>query len=78
MSDKNDNVVEWGGITRHDLSAERLLQKALETGLDEVVILGFDNDGNEYFASSKADGANVLWHLKRAEFKLLKYADDDM
>lgn len=69
-----NNVVDFTGVTRLDLDPDRILKNA--TGyLSEVVILGFTKDGEEYFASSKASGADVLWHLERAKKKLLEMVD---
>ncbi len=68
-------VVDLPVITTLDLDPDRLLEKA-KGRLTEVVILGFNEDGSEYFASSKADGGAVLWHLERAKHKLIQQADD--
>lgn len=64
-------------ITSLDLPPERMLTAALAANLKEVVILGYDKDGQEYFASSIADGGDVLWHLERAKLKLLKMPDGE-
>lgn len=69
-------IHEFRGITKLDLPVERLLNRALEADLTEVVILGFDKDGEEFFASSKSDGGAVLWHLHRAIHKLMTMPDD--
>ena len=63
-------VVDFGGITKLDLSPERVLAMA-EGHLEGVVILGYDKDGEEYFASSYADGGEVLWLLERCKIRLL-------
>ncbi len=73
MSD--DNVVEFGGITKVDLDPDRLLQKAIGR-LSEVVILGFDKDNNEWFASSKADVGDIIYHLERAKHRLMNIIDE--
>lgn len=70
-----DNVIEWNGITRLDLPPERVIAKALEAGLVNVVILGHTEDGQEYFASSLADGGDVLWLLERCKKLLLDVPD---
>lgn len=77
MSDENDNVVPWGGVTKLDLDPTKVCQAAADAGLQGVVICGYDADGNEYFASSYADGGDVLWHLQRASLKILRYGDAD-
>ena len=69
------NVVAFNGITSLNLNPDRVLQGALEAGLTEVVIIGFDADGEEYFATSLADGGDLLWHLERTKLKLLRTAD---
>ena len=63
--------------TTHDLPAERVLQAALDRGLTDVVILGYDADGQEYFASSIADGANVVWLMERCKLMLLQVGAPD-
>ena len=65
-----NNVIEWDGITSLDLPAERILRRALEAGLDKVVIVGRTEDGHEYFISSMADAADCAWHLQRGIWQL--------
>jgi hypothetical protein len=72
------NVVPWNGITKLDCDPQRVIQAALDAGLKHVVILGFDRTGEEYFSSSYADGAAVVWHCERAKFKLMVVADAAM
>lgn len=67
----SDNVVNLNVVTRLDLPPERILNAALEADLSEVVIIGRDQDGNEYFASSIADGADVVWLAQRMTLKLV-------
>jgi hypothetical protein len=70
-------VVELDVLTHLDLPVDRILKAALEKGLAEVVIIGFDDDGEFYFAASKADGGDVLWLLELAKKKLLEVGDND-
>lgn len=65
------DIVEFDGFTKLDIPAERVLRKALEQGLESAVIIGYDRDGDEYFAASIADGGTVLWLLERCKAKLL-------
>jgi len=69
-------VVNLETITRLDLPAERILQAALAAGLESAVVIGYDADGDEYFASSLADGGHVLWLLERAKLRLLRTVDE--
>jgi hypothetical protein len=68
-------VVEFNGITRLDIDPQKVLGRALTAELDGVVILAYDKDGEEYFASSYADGGLVLWLMERCKQKLLKVGE---
>jgi hypothetical protein len=68
-------VINFPGPTRLDLDPDSVLQVAVGE-MSEVVICGFDKDGNQYFASSVADGGNALWHLERAKWALMKKVDE--
>lgn len=66
-------ILDFTGITTLDLDPDRVLAQA--TGkLQGVVVLGFDKDGDFHFASSYADGGDVLWLLEVAKKKLLEIA----
>lgn len=70
------NVIDLPVITNLDLDPQRVLTKALDAGLTGgVVILGYDKDGDEYFASSISDGSSVLWLMERLKMKLLNVPD---
>lgn len=68
-------VLNWRGITRLDLDPDKVLKRAIGE-VTEVVILGYDQEGEFYFASSIADGGSVLWHLEKAKMHLLKVGED--
>ena len=70
-------VIPLGCVTRLDLPPERVLQSAMEAGMRGVVILGYDKDDNEYFASTYADGGTVVWLLERCKKALLAAGDDE-
>ena len=67
-------VVLFSGITRLDLPPDRILEEAIGK-LEGVVILGYEKDGNEYFASSYADGGLVNWLLDRCKQQLIRMAE---
>lgn len=69
------NVVDLPLITKLDSDPHRVLTKAIEQGMTDVIVIGYDSEGVEYFASSMADGGRALWHLERAKLKLLREAD---
>ena len=64
-------VILFTGITKLDLPPDRILEKNIGTGLEGVVIMGYDKDGQEVFASSYADGGVVLWLIERLKQRLL-------
>ena len=64
-------VVLMGGVTRLDLPPERVLEAAITVGLTDAIVIGWDKEGELYFASSIAGGADVLWLLEKAKKELL-------
>jgi hypothetical protein len=60
-------IIKFTGITKLDLPVDTVLDAAKET-LDGVVIM----DGEEYFASTYADGSTVLWLAERMKKMLLE------
>lgn len=64
------DVVNIGGITRLDLPPDRILEET-KGRLEGVVIMGWDKEGNQYFASSYADGMEVLWLLESCKRTLM-------
>ncbi len=68
-------VIPFSGITKLDMPPDHILDAAKEKGLEGVVIMGFKADGEEYFASSYADGGTVLWLAERLKKRLLETPD---
>jgi hypothetical protein len=73
MSD--ENVVIFPGITKLNMPADQILDEALGQ-LNEVVILGYDVDGEEYFAATNADGKDVIWLMDRCKHRLMEIIDE--
>lgn len=67
-----ENVIPLGNITRLDQPTDRVLDDAKGECTEGVVILGWGSDGDLYFASSIADGGEVIWLLEMAKIRLLK------
>lgn len=44
--------------------------------LDEFLVLGIDEDGNEKFISNTQDFATIMWLLERFKGKLLGYIQE--
>lgn len=65
-------VIPLGNVTSLDLPTDRVLDEAKGHCADGVVVLGFDDDGELYFASSIADGGSVVWLMEMAKKALLE------
>jgi len=69
--DTKNNVVELGGYTKLDIPPDRVLNAAVEK-LQDVIVIGWEKETNLlYFASSTANGPEVLWLLEKAKERLL-------
>jgi len=68
-------VIPIGTITKLDLPVERVLEAA-KFKLNDVVIIGWDVNDELYTASSIADGAEVLWLLRKCEQRLMEIVDE--
>ncbi len=64
------NVFPFTGITRLNLEPDITLGN-LKGKLQGFVISGYDINGDEFFASTYADGGDALWLLERMKLALL-------
>jgi len=64
-------IIRWRGVTKLDLNPAQILEAA-SGKLRAVIVIGYDKSGEEYFESSMADGADVLWLLERCKLQLLR------
>ena len=71
-------IIDLQVVTKLDTPAERVIRKAADAGLDEVVIVGFNKDGDLFFAANKADAGAVIWQLEMAKHRLLKLCEDGL
>lgn len=58
-------------VTYKELSPNKVLAAAIGN-LSKVVIMGYDKEGNEYFASSVATCGEVIWLAERIKKQLLE------
>ena len=65
------NVIPMNGITKLDLPVDRVLDSA-KGELEGVILIGYDKEGGEYFASTYADGGEILWLIERLKKRLLE------
>ena len=64
------DIIPLGNITLLDLIPDSILEQT-KGSLKGVVIMGFDNDDEPYFASSYADGGTILWLMEKCKARLL-------
>ena len=67
------NVVSIGIQCEADIPASRVLGGAFAANLSSVVVMGWDKDGELYFASSMADGGTVLWLTENMKAALMGF-----
>lgn len=68
-------VLPFTGITRLNLDADRTLEN-LKGKLEGFIIAGYTADGEEFFASTYADGGDALWIAERFKLNLLQIVDE--
>lgn len=64
-------VVDAGIITTLDIPPKRIIEGAVNADLETVIILGYDKDGEEYFASSTGTTGTILLLMERFKLQLL-------
>ena len=69
------NVVLLHVTTTLDTPSEKVLQGAIDANATDVIVIGRNDKGALYFASSKADGAEVLWLMECAKIALFQAAE---
>jgi len=70
-------VVELDIVSSLDIPVGRILQRAKDAGLDTAIVIGWDRDGELYFASSVASGPEVLWLIEKTKANLLVAGESD-
>lgn len=57
-------------------TADQCLQGSIGH-MSEVLIIGYDTQGEEVFLCNLAEGSKAMWHLQRAIQRLMKAVDDE-
>ena len=68
-------IITLDCLSHHDLPADRVLRGAIDADLEGVVFMGYDKEGEHYFASSYADGGTCLWLLEKLKAKLMSMGE---
>ncbi len=66
-----NKIMPIGCITKLDLPSDTILEGA-KGKLEGVLLIGFDNDGELYTASSYADGGDILWLMEACKNRLFE------
>jgi hypothetical protein len=69
------DIVNFNGISTLPIEPDKILESAVGQ-LDLAIVIGVDRDGNFYFASSEAGGAEVTWWLERAKYMLMRKVEE--
>lgn len=68
-------LVYLNNLTKLDIPVERVINDEVAKGLEHAIVIGYDKDGDFYFAGTYAAGPETLWLLELAKKKLLDIAD---
>lgn len=63
-------ILDFPGMTVLDIPVDRVLDGAKEH-LDNVILCGYDKDGDYYFAGTFGDAAEILWLLEKCKQAIL-------
>lgn len=66
-----ENVTFFPGISPNSYEPNVMLAGAMRAKLTDVVIMGWDEDGEQFFSASNADGPECLWLIEKAKAALL-------
>lgn len=69
----SDKITKLQTTTFLDLPVNAVLEGAVDR-ITNVVIMGYDKDGDYYFASSIAEGPDILWLLEQYKKRILETA----
>lgn len=70
------DVTNLHSETIMDLPPEKVLRSAIENVPETVVVIGYDEDGDIYFASTTSDLPEVLWLIERGKQRLMEMAEE--
>lgn len=71
-----ENVIMFHGVTPNDYDAKVVLEACARRDVKDVVVIGWDADGDFLFTSSMGSGPECLWLLEKAKAALLKAGED--
>jgi hypothetical protein len=72
-----DNVVQFPGITFHDIPVDQILDGAKAAKLTKVTIFGETENGDVYIASSVSYLPDMLWDIEQAKMSVLTAGQEE-
>lgn len=70
-----ENVAMFPGITPNKYDPNITLEAATRANLSDVVVIGWQADGELFFSASNGDGPECLWLIEKAKTALLNAGD---
>lgn len=67
-----ENVVILGGDTNRPVPVNRVLRAAWKLGLKDVIVLGHEQNGEKYYATSETDVAEILLLIEQFKARILR------
>lgn len=74
----NDNVVQFPGATTMDVPVQKVLEEAIKADLEDVVVMGWTKDGQEFFSGSSSDIRTVQFLANRLIHQTNMMADEQL
>lgn len=71
-----DNISIFPGVTPNKYDPNITLEAATRAELTEVIVIGWDADGDLFFSASNGDGPECLWLIEKAKAALLVAGED--
>lgn len=68
----SENVIAFPGTTTADIPAAQVLQAAIDQGMEDVLVIGWTNDGDLYAATSGGSVGDNLLLLELAKRNLVE------
>lgn len=65
------NIIQFNNIVSAEIPCEKVLQGAIAANLDAVLVIGWDENGEMYSASSMGDVGELLLLIEKYKKELL-------
>lgn len=71
----NDNVVQFPQAENPDLSVDEVFELAKTKKLQQVIVIGVDDNETNHIVMSSLHLPDMLWLVKLAEMMIMEQAD---